>query len=222
MQNLSEKESRSLFCFYAFKGNKGPNHQLKEVGREILKQCGNLPLAIKIVAASLPKTTMPRDWEPKLHRLKEAVIADDDQIMPILILSYFLLPARLKACFSYLSFFHKVQQINFEYLVYLWIGEGFIPAGESQWDEAWDCINKLANLCLLQLWEQYEDRPGCKLINYCRTHDLLHDLAINISKENKCVFSVEEACKGENGDCCRILLGTKDVNDAPISERPLV
>ncbi|GLJ21033.1 hypothetical protein SUGI_0384310 [Cryptomeria japonica] len=215
MQCLSEKESWSLFCFYAFKGNKVPNHQLEEVGRDILKQCGNLPLAIKMVAASLPKTTMPRDWEAKLDRLKEVVVTDDDQMMPILRLSYFSLPARLKACFAYLSFFPKVEQINCEYLVYLWIGEGFIPAGEDQWDAAWDCINKLANLCLLQVWEQYEDR----LTNYCRTHDLLHDLAITISKENKCFFSLEEACKGENGDCCRIFLGMKDVNDAQISER---
>ncbi|GLJ39916.1 hypothetical protein SUGI_0816190 [Cryptomeria japonica] len=222
MQFLSESESWSLFCFYAFKGNEAPNHQLEEVGRDILKQCGNLPLAIKMVAASLPKTTMPREWESKLHRIKEVVIADDDQIMPILRLSYFSLHARLKACFAYLSFFPKVEQINCEYLVYLWIAEGYIPAGEGQWDVAWDCINQLANLCLLQLWEQYEDRPGCKLTNYCRTHDLLHDLAINISKENKCIFSVEEACKVENGDCCRILLGTRDVNEPPISERRLV
>ncbi|GLJ21020.1 hypothetical protein SUGI_0384120 [Cryptomeria japonica] len=109
MQCLSKQESWSLFCFYAFKGNKVPNHQLEEVGRDILKQCGNLPLAIKMVAASLPKTTMPRDWEPKLHRLKEVVVTDDDQIMPFLRLGYFSLPARLKACFAYLSFFPKVE-----------------------------------------------------------------------------------------------------------------
>ncbi|GLJ21029.1 hypothetical protein SUGI_0384230 [Cryptomeria japonica] len=140
--------------------------------------------------------------------------------MPILRLSYFSLPARLKACFAYLSFYPKVEQINCEYLVYLWIGEGFIPAGEGQWDVAWDCINHLANLCLLQVWDRYEDRPGCKLTNYCRTRDFLHDLAITISKQNKYIFSVEEAsCKGENDDCYRILLGIKDVNDAQISER---
>ncbi|GLJ21038.1 hypothetical protein SUGI_0384400 [Cryptomeria japonica] len=222
MQCLLEKESWSLFCFYAFKGGKAPNHQIEEVGRDIVKQCGNLPLAIKMVAASLPKTTMPRDWVRKLHRLKEVIIADDDQILPILRLSYFTLPARLKACFAFLSFFPKVEQINCEYLLYLWIGEGFIPAGEGQWEAAWDCINQLTNLCLLQQWEQYEDGPCCKLVNYCKSHDLLHDLAITISKENKCIFSVEEASKGENSDCCRILLGMKDVNDPPISERRLV
>ncbi|GLJ21068.1 hypothetical protein SUGI_0384970 [Cryptomeria japonica] len=63
IQCLSEIESWSLFCFYAFKGNEAPNHQLEEVGRDILKQCGNLPLGIKMVVASLPKTTMPSDWE---------------------------------------------------------------------------------------------------------------------------------------------------------------
>ncbi|GLJ21075.1 hypothetical protein SUGI_0385090 [Cryptomeria japonica] len=78
MQCLSEKESWCLFCFNAFNRNKEPNHQLEEVGREILKQCRNLPLAIEMATTSLPKTTMPRDSEPKLHRLKKVVIADDD------------------------------------------------------------------------------------------------------------------------------------------------
>ncbi|GLJ21077.1 hypothetical protein SUGI_0385150 [Cryptomeria japonica] len=65
-----------------------------------------------MVVASLPKTIIPRDWVCKLHLLKEVIIADDDKIMPILRLSYFSLPARLKACSTYLSFFPKVEQIN--------------------------------------------------------------------------------------------------------------
>ncbi|GLJ21399.1 hypothetical protein SUGI_0393980 [Cryptomeria japonica] len=216
MQYLSDEESWRLFCVYAFEGKREPEqHLMEEVGRKIVKQCGNLPLAIKTIAASLAKTRMPRDWDSKLQQLQGVQgIANVDPIIPILRLSYDSLPAILKACFAYLSFFPEDEQINCEYLVNLWIGEGFIPAGEGQWDAAWNCLYQLANLCLLQLWEEVNPT----LTKYCRIHDLLLDLAIHISRENKCVFSVEEVCKDTSSDFCRILLSKKDIDDDNISE----
>ncbi|GLJ21223.1 hypothetical protein SUGI_0388970 [Cryptomeria japonica] len=110
MHHLSDEDSWKLFCVYAFEGSESQQH-LEKVGRKIVKQCGNLPLAIKTVAASLAKKTMPKDWESKLHEL-EGVVATDfhDRIMPILRLSYDSLPARLKACFAYLSFFPEDEE----------------------------------------------------------------------------------------------------------------
>ncbi|XP_059073255.1 putative disease resistance protein At4g10780 [Cryptomeria japonica] len=141
--------------------------------------------------------------------------------MDILKLSYDSLPAHLKACFAYFSVFAEDENINCEYLVNLWIGEGFIPAGEQQWDMAWDWLDQLAQLCLLQLWENKEynlnDEP--RLIKYCNIHDLSHDLSIHISRENKCIFSVEEVSTHTSGvsGWCRILLAKKDMKDNAIS-----
>ncbi|GLJ14369.1 hypothetical protein SUGI_0232160 [Cryptomeria japonica] len=220
MKNLSDEDSWNLFCFYAFpdcKENRAPSH-LEEVGREIVKECGNLPLAIKTTAASLASNRSLSKWEYKCHQLKKPVIpfGDHDPVMDILKLSYDSLPPHLRACFAYFSFFPEDEKINPEYLVNLWIGEGLIPAGEEQWDMAWDWIDRLVQLCLLQLWE-VENALGED--KYCTIHDLLHDLAIHISRENKCVFSVEEISTHTSGvsGWCRILLAKKDINDNDLS-----
>ncbi|GLJ14378.1 hypothetical protein SUGI_0232330 [Cryptomeria japonica] len=150
MENLSEEDSWNLFCVYAFPAhgeNRVPSH-LEEVGRKIVKQCGNLPLAIKTTASSLANTTDLRKWESKRRQLERAVIpiGNHDPIDP-------------------------------EILVYLWRGEGFVPAGagDEQWDTAWDWLDQLDQLCLLQLCE---DQAYERLNRYCKIHDLLHDLAI--------------------------------------------
>ncbi|XP_059074174.1 putative disease resistance protein RGA3 isoform X1 [Cryptomeria japonica] len=225
MKNLSDEDSWKLFSFYAFrdrKENRAPSH-LIEMGREIVKQCGNLALALKTTAASLASNTDLRKWETKHRQLEKAVIpiGEHDPVMDILKLSYDSLPAHLKACFAYFSFFPEDENINCEFLVNLWIGEGFIPAGEEQWDMAWDWLDQLVQLCLLQPWEnkEYNLNDEERLIKYCSIHDLLHDLSIHISRENECIFSVEEVSTHTSGvsGWCRILLAKKDVNDNAIS-----
>ncbi|GLJ52327.1 hypothetical protein SUGI_1112980 [Cryptomeria japonica] len=94
--------------------------------------------------------------------------------------------------------------------------EGFIPAGENPWD----CLEQLANLCLVEVWEN-----DWYLKKFCKIHDLLLDLAILICRENKCAFSVEEAfakLKSENtggGPWCRLLLAKKEIDEHAISKR---
>ncbi|GLJ52431.1 hypothetical protein SUGI_1115260 [Cryptomeria japonica] len=208
MESLTDEESWKLFCVYAFpksEENRAPE-SLKEVAVNIMKECGNLPLAIKTTAASLANTTLPGDWHSKFSKLQK-VDTQNDFVMDILKLSYNSLPAHLKACFAYLSFFSEDEQIECEYLVYLWIGEGFIPARENPWD----CLYQLANLCLLEIWEDEW------VTKYFKIHDLLLDLAILISRENKCAFSVEDALDG--GRWCRLFLADKDIDENTISER---
>ncbi|XP_057871461.2 disease resistance protein RPM1 [Cryptomeria japonica] len=211
MELLSEDESWQLFCAYAFSNYNGdlPPHHLKAVAHEVEKQCGRLPLALKTIAASLSGCTEPSEWNSKLSRLKELevhrqkeVTTPDYRIIEILRLSYDSLPAALKPCFSYLSFFPEVERIDCEYLINLWIVEGFVPQGEDQWDVAWGYLYQLANLCLLEVWEDWG------LIKYCKIHDLLYDLAIEMSKENRCSFAVEDVTSVK-----RILLAKQEIDD---------
>ncbi|XP_059074189.1 disease resistance RPP13-like protein 4 isoform X1 [Cryptomeria japonica] len=230
MKILSDEDSWKLFCFYAFpdcEENSAPP-DLEEVGREIVKQCGNLPLAIKTTAASLVNTARLSKWESKRDQLKKPAVpfGGHDPVMDILKLSYDSLPQHLKPCFAYLSFFPEDEEIDPEYLVYLWIGEGFIPTGEGQCDTAWDWLDQLVQLCLLQLSEGLEFSKftsigyNKRLTKHCKIHDLLHDLAIHISREKKCAFSVEEAATYTSAASgwCRILLAKKDINPNDISE----
>ncbi|GLJ52256.1 hypothetical protein SUGI_1111620 [Cryptomeria japonica] len=214
---LVSTRSRELYVFPGSEGNIAPEY-LKEVAVNIVKECGNLPLAIKTTAASLANTTRPREWQSKFDKLKK-VSNPNDPVMGILRLSYDSLPAHLKACFAYLAFFPEDEQIECEYLIYLWMGEGLILAGENPWD----CLDQLANLCLVEVWEDEW------LTKYCKIHDLLLDLAIFISRENKCAFGVEDAfseLRSVNntggGRWCRLFLAKKDIDERAISERCLV
>ncbi|GLJ52673.1 hypothetical protein SUGI_1121070 [Cryptomeria japonica] len=213
MQNLSDEESWMLFCIYAFPnsaGNRAPQH-MEEEGRKIVKQCGNLPLAIKTIAASLANTTLT-NWEWKRSQLERVVTptGEHDPVMEILKLSYDSLPPHLQPCFAYLSFFPEDEEIEAGYLINLWIAEGFIPAGEEQWEMAWHWLDQLAQLCMLQVYEADYDI----LIKHCKIHDLLHDLAIHISREDKCVFSIQEVSSHTSNSMgwCRILLAKKGLH----------
>ncbi|GLJ52345.1 hypothetical protein SUGI_1113560 [Cryptomeria japonica] len=52
---------------------------------------------------------------------------------------------------------------------------------------------------------------------YCKIHDLWLDLAILVSRENKCAFSIEDALGG--GRWCRLFLAKKDIDELAISQR---
>ncbi|KAH9319172.1 hypothetical protein KI387_020941 [Taxus chinensis] len=216
MQVLSQEESWELFCAFAFSDceQNRPQRDLKQIASEIEKECARLPLAVKTVAASLTGKTSSRDWKSKLREIRE-ISNKGDPIMEILKLSYDSLPAPLKPCFAYLSFFPEDERIDPEYLIYLWIAEGFIEGGGDQVEIGWSYIHQLANLCLVET----EDKKYLETIESCKMHDLLLDLAIRLSEESQCAFSVEAAFNKYQTSCgCRrILLGKQSINDDVIA-----
>ncbi|KAH9319334.1 hypothetical protein KI387_021103 [Taxus chinensis] len=213
MKHLSKEESWELFCAFDFSDfdQNLPLHHLEQIASQIEEECKRLPLAVKTVAASLTGKRSPRDWESKLREIKE-VSNKHDPIVEILELSYDSLPASLKPCFAYFSFFLEDERIKPEYLVYLWIAEGFIKGGGDQVEIGWSYMNQLANLCLVEI-----DESDDEIFTTCKMHDLLLDLAISISKEGQSAFSMDEAFnKVEGRYCRRILLGKKSIHDEVI------
>ncbi|XP_059068411.1 disease resistance RPP13-like protein 4 [Cryptomeria japonica] len=89
LQPWSKEESWTLFCAFAFQGNRPP-HNLEGIACQVEGDCGRLPLAVKTVAASLANTTLSREWEFKLEQLR-AESSTEDPIMQILKLSFMIL-----------------------------------------------------------------------------------------------------------------------------------
>ncbi|XP_057873206.2 putative disease resistance protein RGA3 [Cryptomeria japonica] len=190
MSYLSDEHSWRLFCVTAFPDGVG-NRILKDMGeegRKIVKQCGNLPLAIKTIAASLANTRHPNKWELK-HRHLERVVApigDLDPVMEILKLSYDsrrIRPSRRRP---------------------VGYGVGLVTSTCS------------AVSAQLQVYADFDSgySGAYKFNKFCKIHDLLHDLAIHIAEENKCAFSVEEISTHTSGarGWSRILLAKKGVH----------
>lgn len=184
---LNEEESWSLLCKHAFLTSKGkcPNKEFEKKGREILKKCGGLPLAIKTIGGLLA---------PKVHSLSEWNKINDDfhvyltterennSVVASLRLSYDELPTHLKQCLLCFSVYPDDFEISGEQMVHWWVGEGLIR-GRDNWtatELGFDYLSELVSRCLVEVVHRrgYDGR-----VYSCKMHDLVRDMTIQIAKD---------------------------------------
>lgn len=199
LQFLTEEQSWELFSTKLFREDECPSN-LEPLGKEIVKGCRGLPLSIVVLAGLLAnKEKSHREWSKVVAQVNWYVTQDETQVKDIVLkLSYDNLPARLKPCFLYLGIFPEDFEIHVRQLVQRWVAEGFIQETRSRDpdDVAEDYLYELIGRSLIQV-------AGVKSsgdVKTCRIHDLLRDLCISESKEDKFL----EVCMDNN-----ILISTK-------------
>ncbi|XP_028053766.1 disease resistance protein RGA2-like [Camellia sinensis] len=190
MAGLSEDDSWSLFKRRAF-GNerREENLQLDLIGKEIVKKCKGLPLAIKALGSLMQFKRSESEW----LSVKESEIWDlpDDGsgILPSLRLSYEALPPHLRQCFAYCCIFPKDGVMEKDNLIQLWMANGFIPSkGKTTLHIGHEIFKDLVWRSFL---EEVKERKDGRI--FCAMHDLMHDLAQSIMR-NEC--SIMEYHKG--------------------------
>ncbi|KAK6163004.1 hypothetical protein DH2020_002845 [Rehmannia glutinosa] len=99
---------------------------LKRIGEKLARKCKGLPLAAKTLGGLLRSKESPAEWEDVLYS-KIWNLPRDNNILPVLRLSYHHLPPHLKHLFAYTSVFPKDYEFDKYELVLLWMGEGFLP-----------------------------------------------------------------------------------------------
>ncbi|KAI3947957.1 hypothetical protein MKW92_035826 [Papaver armeniacum] len=158
---------------------------LELVGREMVKKCQGLPLAIIVLGGLLsckPKTLdtwlkvqKAFTWElnhgPSSH-LCHSVLA----------LSYYGLPFYLKPCFLYIGLFPENTEVKASTLYRLWIAEGFIkPRGGLSMEEiAEEYLEELIHRRLIQV----ERMTLHGKVHTCRVHDLLRNICQTEAKQD--------------------------------------
>ncbi|MED6199414.1 hypothetical protein PIB30_075757 [Stylosanthes scabra] len=186
---LDQSQSWELFCKKVFCKEECPD-ELETLGREMANACKGLPLAIVVLAGIVAKKERsPREWNKIKNHVSWHFDQEDYRIVnDILKLSYDDLPHALKPCFLYLGVYPEDYEIRVRELCQLWIAEGFIQAnqvGASNSPELEDIadmyFDKLVERSLVQVASRRSD-GGVKT---CRVHDLLRDLCILESTENK-------------------------------------
>ncbi|XP_021293332.1 putative disease resistance protein RGA1 [Herrania umbratica] len=176
LEGLPEDMSWSLFEKMAFKEGREPNNsRLIAIGKDIVKRCAGNPLAIRTIGGVL----YTKDTETEWLSLKEGqllVITQQDDVLPILKLSYEQLPPYLKQCFAYCSLFPKDYEINKQMLITLWMAEGFIQSlqGMQRLEELGD--QYFMDLLRRSFFQDVEYDEWGNVIS-CKMHDLMHDLA---------------------------------------------
>ncbi|GAU31699.1 hypothetical protein TSUD_215000 [Trifolium subterraneum] len=100
LYGLSENECWLLFKQYAFGHDREEQVELVEIGKEIAKKCGGLPLAAQALGGLMRSRSTEKEWlEIKESRLWDS--PTDNDVLPALTLSYSYLTRTLKQCFTF-------------------------------------------------------------------------------------------------------------------------
>ncbi|XP_075643866.1 putative disease resistance protein RGA1 [Castanea sativa] len=174
LKGLDEEQSWLLLKQIAFRRGQGTNNpRLEEIGKEIVRKCQGVPLAIKSIGNVLRLEKTEHKWSYVKNNILEIASQQENDIFPILKLSYDHLPSHLKSCFAFCSLFPKDYEIDKMTLVQLWIAQGFIrPSNKNQ--ELEDVADEYFKDLL---WRSFfEEVTVFGKLKY-KMHDLIHDLA---------------------------------------------
>jgi len=177
---LSDTDCWELIKQRAFGPNEDERPDLVVIGKEIVKKCGGVPLAAKALGSFLRFKREEKEWryvkESKLWSLQ-----GENFVMPALRLSYLNLPVKLRQCFAFCALFPKDKIISKQFLIELWMANGFISSNEIL--EAQDIGNEVWNeLYCRSLFQDTETNEFGQIVRF-KMHDLVHDLAQSIAEE---------------------------------------
>ncbi|XP_065870936.1 putative disease resistance protein RGA3 [Euphorbia lathyris] len=145
---------------------------LGAIGREIARKCRGVPLVAKVLGGILGFYTDKETWLKIRH--SDVLRGEQSDVLSILKVTFDLLPSYLKPCFTFFSVFPKGFSISKEELIQLWMGEGFVKS----FDEG---NNYFDALLATSYFEDAELNDNGEVIQ-CKMHDLMHDLALFLSK----------------------------------------
>ncbi|EOY10166.1 LRR and NB-ARC domains-containing disease resistance protein, putative [Theobroma cacao] len=183
LRGLPEKESLCLFLQFASKkGEINQYRNLVKIAKEIVRKCNGVPLVLKTLGSLLLSKTSEDDWEFVRDSEMWKLVQEEKSIFPILKLSYDQLPPYLKPCFAYLSVFPKDYEFDCMELTHFWMAHDLLHSSnenEDAEDIAKRYLNDPSSRSIFQDFEQNIFFQSFKM------HDLLHDLALLVAK-NEC------------------------------------
>jgi len=184
LEGLSEEDSLSLFVKWALKKGEEEKHPgLVNIGREIVKKCRGLPLAVRTLGSLLFSKFEASEWEYVRDNGIWNLPQKKDDILPALKLSYDLMPSYLMQCFAMFSLYPKDYEFNSFEISALWGALGLIALPKKN-----RTLEDVANQYLHELLSRsfIQDFADCGTFYIFKIHDLVHDLALFIAR-NECL-----------------------------------
>ncbi|KAG7942132.1 hypothetical protein I3843_16G084500 [Carya illinoinensis] len=169
----------SIFSQHALDAKDFSAHpDLKDIGKEIVKRCKGLPLALKTVGGLLRGTKDRNEWAKVLKNKIWDIPEERSGIAPALMLSYHNLPSHLKRCFAYCSILPKDYEFKEKEVVLLWMAEGLIQPRQVE-DEMEDLGSEYFHNLLARSFFQQSGFDKSRFL----MHDLINDLAQSVAGE---------------------------------------
>ncbi|KAL4376470.1 hypothetical protein GQ457_02G040850 [Hibiscus cannabinus] len=202
LKGLSDDDAWFLFKEIAFeqRSAESTNSTLVDIGKQILKVCGGVPLVIRTIAGTLSFKETENEWLSFKDNELSRISQNGGEILPTLKVSYDHLPSHLKHCFAYCRLYPKDIKMDVETLVQFWIAQGFVKkfnSSQSLEEIGFGCFKGLVERSFFQEVEEYGDRNIT-----CKMHDFMHDLAelvagreSRILDSNSSASEVDEKCR---------------------------
>ncbi|KAF8025145.1 hypothetical protein BT93_F2097 [Corymbia citriodora subsp. variegata] len=196
LKELSLDNCTNLLAFHALGETNFKRHPyLETIGQKIAKKCKGLPLATKILGGLLRNKGHLDEWEAILNNeIWDLQTGENDEVLPVLKLSYVHLPSYLKRCFGYCAIFPKDYEIERDELVLLWIAEGFLDGQKSK-----ENILRLGRNYFNELISRSFLQQSSVDTSKFSMHDLLNDLAKSIAGAT-CITFGKSQWVGNEGD----------------------
>ena len=184
---LTDEQSWELLRKKAFNRRSVDGHdcspEFEKLGREMVKECRGLPLAIVVLGGLLAEKRSSHEWMLVQKDITRHLQQQHGGLHGILALSYQDLPHYLKPCFLYMGVFPEDSEIYKRELIRLWIAEGFMSSVHIAEEEescyiedlAEKYLEELVSRCMLQV--DKKDHTG-RSIKSCRIHDILRDFSV--------------------------------------------
>nr|VDC68256.1 unnamed protein product [Brassica rapa] len=161
--------------------------ELEAMGKKMVKYCGGLPLAVKVLGGLLAnKKYTVEAWKRVYDNIQTQIIRSDDNkqdsVYRVLSLSYEDLPMHLKHCFLFLAYFPEDYKISVNKLYFLWAAEGIITSscdGPTIRESGEEYMEELIrrNMVIVEKsimsWGQ----------GYCQMHDMMREVCLSKAKE---------------------------------------
>ncbi|KAA3472398.1 putative disease resistance protein [Gossypium australe] len=203
---LNEEDSWKLFQKKAFPYGDSSDYKvdanMEELGKDMVKRCAGLPLAIIVLGGILAtKNNSLLEWRKvsanvKLYLKSGKAQGPED----VLALSYDDLPPYLRPCFLYLSHFPEDYEILADRLIQLWVAEGIVSSKQEEGDErqiaedvAEGYLLELAERCMIQVRER--DIATLKMSSF-QMHDLMRDVCLSKAKQEKFLYIADQSTIG--------------------------
>nr|ARA91517.1 CNL-II [Cucumis melo] len=188
LSELDKDNSWELFRKMAFSNESEvlENSKLVLIGKEIVAKLKGNPLAIRVIGSYLYSKRSEKDWLSLKDNELGKIIQQENEIQPILKVSFNHLSSNLKQCFTYCALFPKDFKIKKDDLIKQWMAQGFLqPQNRKTMEDVGD--DYFRELLGRSFFQDIRKNKWGEIKKF-KMHDIIHDLACSVV-ENDCVLA---------------------------------
>ncbi|KAF8665845.1 hypothetical protein HU200_053924 [Digitaria exilis] len=205
LQPLKDETCWEIIKRYSEFEDQPNKKRLEEIGLDIAKKCGGVPLAAQALGYMLRSKDLDVWTETNNSDIWNESSEDNGGVLPSLKLSYERMQPQLRMCFSYCAIFPKGHNIAADDLIYQWIALDFI----NKPSKGKEYIRQLLGMSFLQVSNLPKNSEDHMAAQYTM-HDLVHDLATLIMGDELIVsYDASKSKNAHSHKYCRYVLATR-------------